>query len=207
MEPKDVRIFPAAADFRAWLDEHHDSATEQWVGYYKKGIPKTSMTYAESVDEALCFGWIDGQARRIDDEVTSIRFSPRRRTSSWSAINIAKVGELKAAGRMHSAGLRAFEERDRRRDAPSPSDRPVQELPADMLERLRAEEAAWTDWQARAPGFRRGATAWVLAAKRDETRERRFGELLAACASGGLPAPFQVTREQRERAAGRATKR
>ena len=207
MEPKDVRIFPAADDFRAWLEEHHDSATELWVGYYKKGVPNTSMTYPESVDEALCFGWIDGQARRIDDEVTSIRFSPRRRTSSWSAINIAKVAQLKAAGRMHPAGLRAFEERDRRRDAPSPSDRPDQELPAEMLERLRADEAAWTDWQARAAGFRRGATAWVLAAKRADTRERRFSELLAACAAGSLPKPFQVTIEQREGAAAKEANR
>jgi uncharacterized protein YdeI (YjbR/CyaY-like superfamily) len=207
MEPKDVRIFATAADFRTWLDKHHDTATELWVGYYKKGVPKTSMTYPESVDEALCFGWIDGQARRIDDEVTSIRFSPRRPTSSWSAINIAKVGQLKASGRMRPAGLRAFEERDRRKDAPSPSDRPAQELPAEMLERLKADEAAWTDWQARAPSFRRGATAWVLSAKRAETRERRFGELLAACATGGLPAPFQVTREQRESAATKETNR
>jgi uncharacterized protein YdeI (YjbR/CyaY-like superfamily) len=207
MEPKDVRIFSVAADFRAWLEEHHDAAGELWVGYYKKGVRKTSMTYPESVDEALCFGWIDGQARRIDDEVTSIRFSPRRRTSSWSAINIAKVAQLKAAGRMHPAGLRAFKERDRRKDAPSPSDRPAQELPAEMLERLKAHEAAWADWQARAPGFRRGATAWVLTAKGAETRQRRFDELLDACATGSLPKPFQVTIEQRERAAAKEANR
>ena len=110
----DVRIFSTAAAFRTWLEANHDTATELWVGYYKKGVPRTSMTYAESVQEALCFGWIDGLTRRIDDEVYTIRFTPRRKTSNWSAINIAKVADLTAAGRMHPAGLRAFEERDRR---------------------------------------------------------------------------------------------
>lgn len=114
MDATDVRIFESAVDFRAWLEEHHDTAGELWVGYYKKGVPKTSITYPEAVEEALCFGWIDGQARRIDDEVSSIRFTPRRRMSNWSATNIAKVAELTAAGRMHPAGLRAFEERVRR---------------------------------------------------------------------------------------------
>jgi len=117
MEPHDVRVFPTPADFRTWLEENHATATEQWVGYYKKGVPKTSMTYAEAVDEALCFGWIDGQARRISDEISSIRFSPRRKGSNWSAVNVAKVAQLTNAGRMHPAGLRAFEARDHTRAA------------------------------------------------------------------------------------------
>jgi uncharacterized protein YdeI (YjbR/CyaY-like superfamily) len=113
----EVTIFPDAAAFRAWLEANHDTAHEIWIGYYKKGVAKTAMTYAEAVDEALCFGWIDGKARRISDEVTGQRLTPRRRTSSWSAINIAKIGQLTAAGRMRPAGLLAFEQRDRRRDA------------------------------------------------------------------------------------------
>ena len=88
-DPPDVRIFATAAEFREWLEENHETASELWIGYYKKGVPKTSMTYAEAVDEALCFGWIDGQARRINDEIAGQRFSPRRRTSSWSRLNIA----------------------------------------------------------------------------------------------------------------------
>ncbi|MBA2633713.1 MAG: hypothetical protein H0U86_12075 [Chloroflexi bacterium] len=112
--PTEVAVFATAADFRAWLEENHGSATELWVGYYKKGVPKQSLTYPESVEEALCFGWIDGLTRRVDDEVYTTRFTPRRRTSNWSAINVAKVAELTAAGRMHAAGLRAFEERHRR---------------------------------------------------------------------------------------------
>jgi uncharacterized protein YdeI (YjbR/CyaY-like superfamily) len=113
----EVRIFPGAADFRAWLENNHESTPHLWVGYYKKGVPKQSVSYPQSVEEALCFGWIDGITRRIDEEVYATRFTPRRKGSNWSAANIAKVAELKAAGRMHAAGLRIFEERDRRRDA------------------------------------------------------------------------------------------
>jgi uncharacterized protein YdeI (YjbR/CyaY-like superfamily) len=121
-DPSDVKVFENAEGFRAWLTEHHGDADELWVGYYKKAVPKTSMTYSEAVDEALCFGWIDGIGRRIDDEVTANRYTPRRRRSSWSATNIAKVAALTAAGRMHPAGLAAFEARDRRKDPdPSPS--------------------------------------------------------------------------------------
>jgi uncharacterized protein YdeI (YjbR/CyaY-like superfamily) len=197
VNPPDVRIFRTAVDFRAWLEANHDSATEVWVGYYKKGVPKTSMTYAESVEEGLCFGWIDGLTRRIDGEVYTVRFTPRRKTSNWSAINIAKVAELTAAGRMHPAGLRAFEERDRRKDATYSYERPVAELPADMLERLHADDAAYAYWQSRTPSFRRQATYWIVSAKRVETRERRFAALLADAAAGRDPRPFLVTREQR----------
>jgi uncharacterized protein YdeI (YjbR/CyaY-like superfamily) len=112
----EITIFPDAAAFRAWLEANHDRADELWIGYYKQGVPKTSMTYPEAVEEALCFGWIDGKARRINDEVAGQRFTPRRKGSNWSAINIAKVAELSAAGRMHPAGQRAFEQRERRKD-------------------------------------------------------------------------------------------
>ena len=109
-------MFATAADFRAWLEGNHDSATHLWVGYYKKGVAKQSVSYPQSVEEALCFGWIDGITRRIDEEVYTTRFTPRRKGSNWSAPNIAKVAELNAAGRMHPAGLRTFEARDRGRD-------------------------------------------------------------------------------------------
>ena len=116
-DPPDYVMFPTVAAFGAWLAEHHATASELWVGYYKKGVARTAMTYPEAVEEALCHGWIDGQVRRIDDEIVANRYTPRRPTSNWSAINIAKVAELTAAGRMRPAGLRAFETRDRRRDA------------------------------------------------------------------------------------------
>jgi uncharacterized protein YdeI (YjbR/CyaY-like superfamily) len=111
-----VAIFDRAADFRAWLEENHDMEPELFVGYYRKGSGRTAMTYPESVDEALCYGWIDGITFKVDDEVTATRFTPRRPTSSWSATNIAKIAELTRAARMHPAGTRAFKERDRRKD-------------------------------------------------------------------------------------------
>jgi uncharacterized protein YdeI (YjbR/CyaY-like superfamily) len=189
----DVRIFPTAAAFRTWLEANHDTAAELWVGYYKKGVQKSSMSYAESVAEGLCFGWIDGLTRRIDDEVYTIRFTPRRRTSNWSAINIAKVADLTAAGRMHPAGLRAFEERDRRKDAIYSHERPELALSPDMLERFAADAKAWAHWESRPQSFQRQAAYWVMSAKRPETRERRFAGLIAASRAGERPAPFIVS--------------
>ena len=191
----EVRIFATAADFRAWLEENHATASELWIGYYKKGVPKTSMTYAEAVDEALCFGWIDGQARRISDEVAGQRFSPRRSTSSWSAINIAKMAELEASGRLHPAGRRAFEERDRRKDASYSYESPPRELPPDWLARLEADADAWTYWQHETPSYRRTATHWVLSAKRPETRERRLATIIGDSAAGRRVKQFIDRRE------------
>jgi len=111
-----VTVFATAAEFRSWLDANHDSAPELFVGFYRKSSDKTAMTYPESVDEALCYGWIDGITFKIDEELRTTRFTPRRRTSNWSAVNIAKVAELTKARRMQPAGMRAFEERDRRKE-------------------------------------------------------------------------------------------
>lgn len=194
---QDVRVFPDAAAFRAWLERNHDAADALFVGYYKKGVQKRAMTYPESVDEALCYGWIDGITFRIDDELTATRFTPRRRTSSWSAINIAKMAELKAAGRLHPAGLRAFEERDRRKDAVYSYERPPAEMPADMLARLRADELAWAFWDGEQPSFRKQVAWWVTSAKRSETNERRFVELLERARAGKRPKAFIVERQDR----------
>jgi len=183
-DPPEAVIFADAAEFRAWLAANHDTATELWVGYYKKGVPKTSITYAEAVEEALCFGWIDGLTRRVDDEVHANRYTPRRRTSSWSAINIAKVAELRAAGRMHPAGLRAFEERDRRKDGSYSYEQAPRQLPPEAEAQLRARPGAWEYWLSRTPGYRRAATHWVLSAKREETRQRRLATLVEDCAAG-----------------------
>jgi uncharacterized protein YdeI (YjbR/CyaY-like superfamily) len=186
----EVKIFADAAAFRAWLEAHHHDSSELWIGYYKKGVPKTAMTYDEAVEEALCFGWIDGKARRIDDEVTGQRFTPRRKGSSWSAINIAKVAELSAAGRMHPSGLRTFEERDRRKDASYSYERSAATLPPEWEARFRAEAPAWAAWGSETPSYRRTATYWVMSAKRAETRERRLATLISDTAAGRRVKPF-----------------
>ena len=193
----DVRIFRRAADFRAWLDRHHDTEQALFIGYYKKGVAKSAMTYAEGVEEALCYGWIDGITYRIDDELTATRFTPRRATSSWSAVNIAKMAELAAAGRLHAAGRRAFEERDRRKDASYSYERPARALEPAMLARFRADAVAWARWQGEQQSFRRTASYWIMSAKRAETRERRFGELLDASRLGRRPKAFIVERADR----------
>jgi uncharacterized protein YdeI (YjbR/CyaY-like superfamily) len=155
------------------------------------------------VEEALCFGWIDGITFRVDDEVTTNRFTPRRPTSNWSAINIAKVAELRDAGRMRPAGLRAFEERDRRKDARYSYERPPLELPSEWHARMRANAGAIAHWESETKTFRRQAADWVMSAKRPETRERRFAELVESAAAGRRPRAWLVTREERRSAGQR----
>jgi uncharacterized protein YdeI (YjbR/CyaY-like superfamily) len=187
--PHDVRIFAASDDFRAWLLAHHDAAGELWVGYFKKGVAKTCMTYKESVDEALCFGWIDGITRRIDDEVYTIRFTPRQKRSTWSTTNVARVAELTAAGRMHPSGVRAFEARTTDRTGIYSYENRPANLPPDYLARLEQNGPAWQWWQAQTASYRRAATWWVVSAKQEATRERRLASLIEDSAAGRLIRP------------------
>lgn len=185
-----VRIFPTAHDFGRWLEEHHATRTELFVGYYRKATGKVAMTYPESVDEALCHGWIDGITYRIDDEVRATRFTPRRPTSNWSAVNIAKMAQLEAAGRLRPAGIRAFETRDRRKDAAYSYERETLRLPPDGERALRANAAARAYWDGRSDSFRRSVTFWVVSAKREATRQRRMEQLITDAAAGRPPRPF-----------------
>jgi uncharacterized protein YdeI (YjbR/CyaY-like superfamily) len=181
LEPK---FFRSPDQFRAWLAKHHASESELLVGYYKKGTGKPSMTWAESVDEALCYGWIDGIRRGIDDERYSIRFTPRKRRSTWSAVNIKRVGELTAEGRMQPAGLAAFEARDEGNSAIYSHEQTEQSLPAADEAQLRANPAAWTYWEAQPRTYRKSATWWVVSAKKEETRTRRLAALIDYSAKG-----------------------
>jgi uncharacterized protein YdeI (YjbR/CyaY-like superfamily) len=184
-----VRIFASSDDFRAWLEANHGTASELWVGYYKKGVPKTSITYRQAVDEALCFGWIDGIGRRIDDEVHANRFTPRTKRSTWSAVNVARMGELIAAGRAHPAGIRAFEARTADNTGIYSYENRPADLPDAYLAQLKANEAAWTWWQSQRPGYRRTATWWVVSAKQEATRQRRLAELVEDSAAGLMIKP------------------
>ncbi|GAC1528923.1 MAG: YdeI/OmpD-associated family protein [Polyangiales bacterium] len=182
MEPT---FFATPAHLRVWLEEHHETRTELLVGFYKKGSGKPSITWPESVDEALCFGWIDGVRRSLGEDAYSIRFTPRKPTSIWSAVNVRRVAALTELGRMRPAGERAFAARRADRTAIYSGERAEPaELPAAQRARIRATRKATAFFEAQAPWYQRTAKHWVVSAKREETRERRFAELLADSASG-----------------------
>jgi len=182
-------FFSKPGELRAWLEEHHATASELWVGYYKKGSGRRSLTWSEVVDEALCFGWIDGKAQRIDEHRYRQRLTPRRRNSNWSAVNIAKVGELRAQGRMAAAGEAAFAAR---REVPpgtySYERRHEAAFDAEQESTFRASSSAWEWFVAQSPSYRSLATFWVVSAKRPETRARRLA-ILIECSAGGRRVP------------------
>ncbi|MCK6448168.1 MAG: YdeI/OmpD-associated family protein [Planctomycetes bacterium] len=167
--------------------KHHASETELLLCCFKVDHAELGVTYKEALDEALCFGWIDGVRRNLDARSFSVRFTPRKPRSRWSLVNTRRAEELVAAGRMHAAGLAAFEARD-------PEDsrrysfeaRPVELDPA-LAKKFRAAKAAWAAWLAKPPGYRRTAQHWVMSAKQPATRERRLAELIAATERGGTP--------------------
>jgi uncharacterized protein YdeI (YjbR/CyaY-like superfamily) len=186
MEPT---FFATPDDFRAWLQEHHETESELLVGFYKKGSGRPSITWPQSVDQALCFGWIDGVRRRIDDESYSIRFTPRKARSTWSAINVKRVGELTAAGLMRAVGVAAFERRsDDKTAIYAYEQRKTAKLDNEQERRFKADADAWTWFQGQPAGYRRTATYWVISAKKAETRQRRL-ERLIADSGAGRPIP------------------
>ena len=190
----DVRIFPTAAEFRAWLDANHADETELFVGYYRKQAGTVAMTYVEGVHEALCYGWIDGITYRVNDELTTTRFTPRRRGSNWSEVNIGRMESLIADGRAHPAGIAAFERRVPPSNGTYSYENAPRDLPQPFEQQLRAVPVAWADWQARSASYRRAATWWVVSAKRDETRSRRMRQLIEDCAAGRPIKPFRYGR-------------
>ncbi len=177
--------FASPAEFRAWLERHHESETELLVGYWKRATGKPSLTWSEAVDEALCFGWIDGVRRGVDGERHVQRFTPRKPRSTWSAVNIAKVEQLRAEGRMRPAGEAAFARRQDDRSAIyayEQRDNPV--LEPEHEARFRADAAAWEFFSSAPPSYRKPALWWVVSAKRPETRERRLAKLIEDSAAG-----------------------
>ena len=181
MKPK---FFATPEKFRAWLEKNHATETELLVGFYKRDSGKASITWPESVDEALCVGWIDGIRRTIDDDAYTIRFTPRSRKSKWSAVNIKRVGELTNLGRMKPAGLAVFEKRDASQSEGYSYERKVAQLDAAMEKKFRANKTAWTFWEAQPPYYHRMLSWWIISAKRDETRAKRLEQLIAASAEG-----------------------
>jgi uncharacterized protein YdeI (YjbR/CyaY-like superfamily) len=180
----DVTFFGSSSEFRAWLTEHHDRAKEIWIGFYRKGTGRSGITYAEAVDQALCFGWIDGIRKRIDDDSYANRFTPRRRGSTWSAVNVGRVGELTEQGLMQPAGLAAFAARDEAKTNRYSFEQGTVVLDAAYEQRFREYATAWTFFQAQPPSYRRTAIWWVMSAKREETRLRRLTTLIDDSAHG-----------------------
>lgn len=185
MTPTSVKFFATPADFRNWLDANHETASELWVAFYKKESGRPSITWPQSVDEALCVGWIDGIRKRVDDESYVIRFTPRKAQSTWSAVNIARVAELTREGRMRTAGLATFERRSAAKSAIYAYEQRETATLDDAAERqFRANATAWEFFQSQAPWYRRTAIYKVMSAKREETRQKRLAELIADSAAG-----------------------
>lgn len=177
--------FPRLADFRSWLKANHQVKSELWVGFYRKATGRPSITWPESVDEALCVGWIDGIRKTIDAESYKIRFTPRKATSNWSAVNIGRVKELTKLGRMRPAGLKAFE---RRKEAKSGiyayENRKSAVFGKAEAKQFRARAKAWDFFQRQPEGYRKLMTWQVISAKKEETRQKRLQKLIAESEAG-----------------------
>jgi uncharacterized protein YdeI (YjbR/CyaY-like superfamily) len=181
----EIRFFATPDKWRRWLEKNHARATEIWVGMHKKGSGTPSITWPQAVDEALCFGWIDGIRKSIDETRYKNRFTPRKKTSNWSAVNIARVAALTKEGRMHPAGLAAFEARDPKKSGVySFEQRETATLGVEFERRFRANAKAWAFFEAQPPYYRRVTTFWVVSGKQQATRERRLEALIKDSAAG-----------------------
>jgi uncharacterized protein YdeI (YjbR/CyaY-like superfamily) len=177
-------FFATPADFRAWLEQHGASTDELVVGFWKTATGRPSMTWPESVEEALCFGWIDGIRRTLDADSYTIRFTPRRARSIWSKVNVATYARLVEQGRMTEAGTAAWERRRDHLTGVYSAEQEELELPAEVEAALRAAPGAWEFWAAQPPSYRKSATWWLVSAKKAETRTKRLDELVADSAAG-----------------------
>jgi uncharacterized protein YdeI (YjbR/CyaY-like superfamily) len=178
------RFFRSADELRAWLEKAHDSASELWIGFFNQRSGQTGITYKEALDEALCFGWIDGVRKSVDEGRYMQRFTPRQARSIWSLVNIKRVGELKALGRMCAPGLAAFARRDEKRSRVYSFERANVRLSGALERPFRANAPAWAFFQSQPPGYRRIATWFVMSAKKDETRLKRLATLIALSEKG-----------------------
>ena len=183
-------FFATPEEFRTWLEANHATATELWMGLYKKHVPGRGLTWEQAVPEALCFGWIDSVAQRIDEDARRQRWTPRKPSSIWSSVNIAWIEKLTTEGRMHEAGLAAFARRRADHSGVYSHENPHADLPPEAAARLAANPAASAFWEAATATYRRQVTHWALSAKQEATRERRLAQLIDDSAVGRL-VPFQ----------------
>ncbi len=181
---EDILFFETPDDFREWLSENHDKKDVQWVGYYKVATGKPSIKWEGSVREALCFGWIDGLRKSIDDESYKIRFTPRKPNSHWSGKNIRMVEELIEQEKMKAPGLKAYERRDEKNSRQASFEQDSVELKKEYRDQIKENEKAWTFFQELAPGYTQTSVHWVMSAKREDTRLRRLKTLIESCENG-----------------------
>ena len=171
-------FFTSPTEFRKWLEENHATQKEILVGFHKLATGKPSMTWSQSVDKAICFGWIDGIRKSFDKDAYTIRFTPRKSKSIWSAVNMKKIEELTSKGLMHPAGISAYEKREEHRTAIYAYENKPAELPVHFDEKLRANEKAWAFFQKQATGYKNTAMYWVMSAKQEATRQQRMKTLI-----------------------------
>ena len=176
-------FFANEAEFRHWLEANHPSAPELLVGFWKKGSGKASIDWPQARDQALCFGWIDGVRRSLGEDSYTIRFTPRRKGSIWSKVNVARFGALKAEGLMTAAGERAYEE-NKHKSGLYAYEKPLASLAAGEAATFRKNKTAWTYWEAQPAGYRKQVLNWITTAKRPETRVKRLATLIEDCAAG-----------------------
>ena len=182
--PPASRFFASADAFRRWLERHHGRASEVWVGFHRKDTGRTGLGYLEAIDVALCFGWIDGIRKKLDETTYTNRFTPRKPGSIWSRINIARVERLIAAGLMAQAGISAYEKRDAKKSGIYSFEQRPERFPPALEARFRAVPPAWAHFSEQPPGYRRLGMWWVISAKREETQLRRLQQLIDASKRG-----------------------
>ncbi|MGC2109477.1 MAG: YdeI/OmpD-associated family protein [Candidatus Korobacteraceae bacterium] len=177
-------FFPSPSEFRKWLEKNHAEARELLLGFHRKDSGKPSITYPEALDQALCFGWIDGIRRRFDPSSYTIRFTPRKPGSIWSAVNTKRAGELMKQERMHAWGQKVFDERDQKKSELYSYERQNCKFEGALEKKFRANKKAWQFYQAQAPWYRRTCCWWVISARQEETRLRHLAQLIQDSAQG-----------------------
>jgi uncharacterized protein YdeI (YjbR/CyaY-like superfamily) len=188
-------FFPAEAEFRRWLAANHETAPEVLVGFWKKGSGKPSVDWPQARDQALCFGWIDGVRKSLGEDAYTIRFTPRRKRSIWSNVNLQRFEVLKADGQMTAAGERALAESTGPKGVYA-YEKPLAALSKDDEQQFRANRAAWTDWEKRPPSYRKVVQHWVTSAKRPETRAKRLATLIECSAAGEKIPGYDIGRKK-----------
>lgn len=184
LTPTNLKFFKTPAEFRKWLENNHATSAELWLAFYKKGSDRPSITYSEALDEALCYGWIDGVRKAVDDISYTQRFTPRKPKSIWSLVNIRRVNVLTQFGRMMAPGLAAFKARDEERARKYSYENRPQALGDAYEKKFRAKKKAWEFYQSQAPWYRRTSSFWVMSARQEETRMRRLDHLISHSAKG-----------------------